>query len=103
MADGVRARRDANALDDPVAHLPENGARAALESSVSGLGIGNGSPHEATSERGQRVKGPGTSALVEAKKLTRLPSGSRNSSDRLPHGMVVGVLTKTSTTSCSAR
>jgi len=28
------------------------------------------------------------------KKLTRLPSGSRNNRDRLPHGIVVGSLTK---------
>jgi hypothetical protein len=30
------------------------------------------------------------SALTGVKKLTRLPSGSRNNSERLPHGIVVG-------------
>jgi hypothetical protein len=30
--------------------------------------------------------------LTGVKKLTRLPSGSRSSSDRLPHGMVLSVL-----------
>ena len=35
--------------------------------------------------------------VTGVKKLTRLPSGSRNSSDRLPHGIVVGSLTKSST------
>ncbi len=35
--------------------------------------------------------------VAGVKKLTRLPSGSRSSNDRLPHGIVVGSLTKSST------
>jgi hypothetical protein len=35
--------------------------------------------------------------VTGVKKLTRLPSGSRNRSERLPHGIVVGSLTKSST------
>ena len=30
------------------------------------------------------------SALIRVKKLTELPSGSRNKSERFPHGIVVG-------------
>jgi hypothetical protein len=33
------------------------------------------------------------SAVTGAKRLTRLPSGSRNNTERLPHGIVVGALT----------
>src|SRR5271169_3171501 len=35
--------------------------------------------------------------VTGVKKLTRLPSGSRNSRDRLPQGIVVGSVTKSST------
>ena len=35
--------------------------------------------------------------VTGVKKLTRLPSGSRNRSERLPQGIVVGSLTKSST------
>ena len=41
---------------------------------------------------------PTASGVTGVKKLTRLPSGSRNSSDRLPHGIVVGSLTKSAPT-----
>jgi amino acid efflux transporter len=40
--------------------------------------------------------------VTGVKKLTRLPSGSRNSSDRLPHGIVVGSVTKSSTKPASS-
>jgi hypothetical protein len=48
----------------------------------------------AASSAGELVDG---GLVTGVKKLTRLPSGSRNSSDRLPHGIVVGSLTKSST------
>jgi hypothetical protein len=40
---------------------------------------------------------PVAAGVTGVKKLTRLPSGSRNRSERLPHGIVVGSLTKSST------
>jgi len=39
--------------------------------------------------------------VTGVKKLTRLPSGSRKSSDRFPHGIVVGSFTNSATVSCS--
>ena len=45
----------------------------------------------------QRANFSMAAGVTGVKKLTRLPSGSRNSSDRLPQGIVVGSLTKSST------
>ncbi len=45
----------------------------------------------------QRVNFSMASGVTGVKKLTRLPSGSRNSRDRLPQGIVVGSLTKSVT------
>ena len=47
--------------------------------------------------RAQRANFSMAAGVTGVKKLTRLPSGSRNSSDRLPQGIVVGSLTKSST------
>ena len=51
--------------------------------------------------RGQRACRPIASALTGVKKLIRLPSGSRNSRERLPHGMVLGSCTKSPTSGFS--
>jgi transposase len=45
----------------------------------------------------QRANLSMAAGVTGVKKLTRLPSGSRNSSDRLPQGIVVGSLTKSVT------
>lgn len=45
----------------------------------------------------QRANFSMAAGVTGVKKLTRLPSGSRNSSDRLPQGIVVGSLTKSVT------
>lgn len=45
----------------------------------------------------QRANFSMAAGVTGVKKLTRLPSGSRNSSDRLPQGIVVGPLTKSVT------
>ncbi len=42
----------------------------------------------------QRANFSMAAGVTGVKKLTRLPSGSRNSSDRLPQGIVVGSVTK---------
>src|ERR1700678_3669645 len=54
-------------------------------------------------QRRQRANLSMAAGVTGVKKLTRLPSGSRNSSDRLPHGIVVGSLTKSSTKSARLR
>src|SRR4051794_13302281 len=45
----------------------------------------------------QRANFAMAAGVTGVKKLTRLPSGSRNSSDRLPQGIVVGSVTKSVT------
>lgn len=45
----------------------------------------------------QRATFSMAAGVTGVKKLTRLPSGSRNSSDRLPQGIVVGSVTKSAT------
>src|SRR3954447_23540700 len=45
----------------------------------------------------QRANFSMAAGVTGVKKLTRLPSGSRNSSDRLPQGIVVGSVTKSVT------
>ncbi|CAM5707775.1 hypothetical protein SCANM124S_00462 [Streptomyces canus] len=45
----------------------------------------------------QRANLAMAAGVTGVKKLTRLPSGSRNSSDRLPQGIVVGPVTKSVT------
>lgn len=45
----------------------------------------------------QRANFSMAAGVTGVKKLTRLPSGSRNSSERLPQGIVVGLVTKSVT------
>lgn len=45
----------------------------------------------------QRANFSMAAGVTGVKKLTRLPSGSRNNSDRLPQGIVVGLVTKSVT------
>jgi hypothetical protein len=66
-----------------------------------GRGRRRGHPGPARERSRGRQPGPGRPdyrAGGRVKKLIKLPSGSRNSRARLPHGMVVGALTKSATT-----
>jgi hypothetical protein len=74
-------------------------ARPSAKGSVRSLQRVRKEPYEWAGARNRSI----ASGVIGVKRLMRLPSGSRNSRDRLPHGIVVGSCTRSSSSSPFSR